>query len=164
KRSGASWVIAVSPHQRLRALLASRNRKRAPAGSRINSQASSTRTQRRRSGPSSWRQIASSASKSAGGFSRSGRPRRAKQTSGAAASGQVERVERHRLRAGERQVDAAHRLGQPLVLALGVEHVEPDAAEEQAQGFELGQVALAGAGAGEQDAVVVLAREAVEED
>ena len=82
----------------------------------------------------------------------------------AAAAGQVERVERDRVLAGERQVGAADRLSQAPVLALGVEHERLHAAEQQAQRLQLGEVALAGARAGEQDAVVVLARKAIEQD
>jgi len=74
-------VIAVRPHQHLRALFATK-RKHAAAGSHIPGHAWSTTTQRRRSGPSSCPQIASCASDSAGGFSRSGQPAQSKQTSG----------------------------------------------------------------------------------
>ena len=86
-RSPGSCVIVVRPVQRFRAFLARRKRNRAPGASRvalgvsrIRSHASSTRTTRRRSGPSSERQIASSVSISAGARIRSGRPRSEKQT------------------------------------------------------------------------------------
>lgn len=61
------------------------------------------------------------------------------------------------------QVGAAHRPGQAAVLILGVHDGHLDAGVERPQGFELGQVALAGAGASEDDGVVVGLGEAVPE-
>ncbi len=80
------------------------------------------------------------------------------------AGGQVERVERDRAGAGEGEVGAADRLAEALVFVLGVDDEDLDALIEEAQRFEFGEVALAGAGAGEDDAVVVVGLEAVEDD
>jgi len=74
--------------------------------------------------------------------------------------GEVERVEPHPGRA-EVQVGAADRVGEAAVLVFGVDDEDLHPAVEGAQRFQLGQVALAGAGAGEDDRVVVVAGEAV---
>ena len=81
-----------------------------------------------------------------------------------AAGREVERVERDGVGAGERQVGAVDGLAEALVFVFGVDDEHLHALVEQAERFEFGEVAFAGAGAGEDDAVVVVAGEAVEDD
>ena len=59
------------------------------------------------------------------------------------AGGKVERVQRDRVRPGQRQVGAADGFAECVVLVLGVEDEHLHAAVEQPQRFELRGVGLA---------------------
>ena len=81
-----------------------------------------------------------------------------------AAGRQVERVERDGVWPRKGQVGAVDGVAEAAVFVFGVDDEDLHALVEQPQCFEFGEVALAGAGAGEDDAVVVVAGEAVEDD
>ena len=77
--------------------------------------------------------------------------------------GQIQRVQP--LSGGaELDHDAADGLREASVLVLGVDDEHLDALVERSKDLELGEVALAGARAGQDDLVVVLQGESIDED
>src|SRR5438093_1450117 len=128
----------------------------------MSSHASSTTTRRRRrtAGLAMRRHAASSVSRVPAALSSSGRSRRLTTTrwpSGRVvrAGTEVEGVQANAV-GSEVQVRAADRLGEAGVLVLGVDDEHLDALVEQAQGLQLGEIALARARAGQDDRVVVV--------